>query len=171
MSRDLAADLERICLEQALERARRTRSNASLPSRVLAVTPCGEDAPDLEVVGEARTPQDAVARGCARVFSRSRFDTAAALVLVVEGHAAPNHDTRPSEHPDRVRVVLAVATTLEQHPQLRARVINADTLERLDDDAGDIDRETALVQLLEKAATSAETFRAIRRQLGADAEG
>jgi len=171
MTRDLAADLERICLEQALERARRSRSSASLPSRVLAVTPCGEDAPELEVVAEATEPQTALARGCARMFSRSRFDTAAALVLIVEGYAAPDTDTRPSEHPDRLSVVLAVATTLEALPTFRASIVNASTLERLDTDAGDIDRETALVQLLEKAASNAERFRAIRRQLGADAEG
>ena len=105
------------------------------------------------------------------MYSRSRFDAARALVLVVEGFGAPSADTRPSEHPERVPVVLALAATLEALPTFRASIVNAATLERLDDQAGDIDRETALVELIERAASNAERFRTMRRELGADAEG
>lgn len=175
MSRDLALDLERITLEQATERARRSRSHldrrgAALPCRVLAVTPCGEGAPDLEVVAEAHNYAEAIAQGSARVYSRSRFDSVAALVLVAEGDAAPHTETRPSEHPERLSVALAVGITLEPHPRLRASIVNARTLERLED-GGSSDADSPLAAMLEKVALAAEPLRATRRRLGIDAEG
>lgn len=168
----LLDDLARICREQALERARRSRSradqkHAALPCRVLAVTPCGEDAPQLEVVGEAPNYGDAIAAGCAHIFARSRFDDAAAIVLVVEGVGRARQD-EPTPEPS-APVALAVAITLENHPHIRAAIVHALTLELLD--ASDTMTGGTVAEILEKAATSAETFRALRRSLGADAEG
>lgn len=176
MSRDLMLDLERITREQALERARRSRSyrhsrQAGYPCRVVAVTPCGELEPDLEVVGESGNYTDAVALGCATVYARSRFDSVAALVLIAEGNAAPNADTRPSEHSERVGVALAVAVTLEAHPRFRSCVVNADTLEVVNGGDDPTSGGGLLVEVLEKAALAAEPLRATRRSLGIDAEG
>jgi hypothetical protein len=90
----LLKHLEALTLAQATERARRIQDHARrknggslLAVRVLAVTPCGDEEPDTEVVAECEEWQEAIGRGAAHIFARSRFDTAEALVLVAEGRS------------------------------------------------------------------------------------
>lgn len=172
-SSPLVLELERITLEQATERARRSKAGAraTLPVRVLAVTPLGAGEFELEVVGEAPDYRTAIAKGSARVLARSRFDGARALVVVCEGSGAPDRSTRPSEHPERRELALSVAVTLETHPTFRARAVELSTLEQLPEFGGDVAHDSPLVAQLERVATHAETFRAMRKALGADAPG
>lgn len=170
----LVDHLARIVREQALERARRCRSQAdaresALPARLIAVTPCGDESPTLEVVGESGNYPDAIARGAARVFARERFDDARAVILIAEGWGSTDPGTRPSEHPDRVPLAFAVAVTLDPAPVFRFAAVNARTLEIID--AGNVEGgdRTPIVAMLERVALSAEPLRQTRRTLGIDA--
>ena len=173
-SSPLVLELERLTLEQANERARRSRAGArsTLPVRVLAVTPLEAGEFELEVVGEAPDYRTAIAKGSARVLARSRFDRVAALVVVCEASAAPDTSHRPSEHPERREIALSVAVTLEEHPVFRARAVEIGSLAEMTE-CGDgvVAPDSPLTAQLERVATHAETFRAMRKQLGADAPG
>ena len=169
----LLKHLEALTLAQATERARRIQDHARrknggslLAVRVLAVTPCGDEEPDTEVVAECEEWQEAIGRGAAHIFARSRFDTAEALVLVAEGRSRTDEDDpSPSE------VALAVAVTLGPCPRYAFSAVNAVTLERHDLGGAVGSPESPLVALLEQVALSAEVLRGARRSLGVDADG
>lgn len=167
----LLRHLEALTLAQATERARRTQHHARrgtfgalLAVRVLAVTPCGDEEPDTEVVAESSEYREAIGRGAARIFARARFDTVGALVVVAEGRARPDAETV------HVEVSIAFAVTLGPCPRFAYAAVNAETLEVLEQGAN-IAKGSPLVALLEEVALSAEVLRGARRALGIDAPG
>lgn len=167
----LLKHLEALTVAQATERARRTQQHARrgthgalLAVRLLAVTPCGDEEPETEIVAECADWREAVAQGAARIFARARLDTVGAVVLVAEGSARALDDEAR-----RFEVSLAVAVTLGPCPFFAYATVNAETLEVLEEGA-DIVKGSPIVALLEQVALSAEVLRGARRALGIDGD-
>lgn len=164
--------LEALTLDEAATRARRIHAHdptptrkSVLPVRVLAVTPCGDAAPTVEVVAESSEFVDAIANAAARIYARARFDDVRALVVIAEAFASSEPDD-----PSPRDVVVAVGVTLGPCPSFTFGMVNARTLEPLEAGAS-AGTTSPLVAMLEQVALSADILRGARRSLGIDTQG